>query len=156
MWILGLKGLRVGAIKVKTTGTFLSNLARAILRVAAKLDLPTPKKKLMQSKSILALWACTADQSNGKKTPYWRARSYQDKTGNEFASFKIVTNFLYLSCPSRLISSRAEKCFCTTLLITSWKGSILFRHEFSKGVTIHIPCDSIRFRLCKCFLIVIT
>ena len=76
MWIFGLKGLRVGAIKVKTTGTFLSNLARAILRVAAKLDLPTPTKKLMQSKTILALWACTADQSNGKKAPYWRARSY--------------------------------------------------------------------------------
>ena len=57
----------MGAIKVKTTGTFLSNLARAILRVAAKLDLPTPTKKLMQSKTILALWACTADQSNGKK-----------------------------------------------------------------------------------------
>ena len=55
MWIFGLKGLRVGAIKVKTTGTFLSNLARAILRVAAKLDLPTPMKKLMQSKTILAL-----------------------------------------------------------------------------------------------------
>ena len=47
MWILGLKGLRVGAIKVKTTGTFLSNLARAILRLAAKLDLPTPTKKMM-------------------------------------------------------------------------------------------------------------
>jgi len=43
----GCKGLRVDAIKVKTTGTFLSNLARAILRVAAKLDLPTPTKKLM-------------------------------------------------------------------------------------------------------------
>ena len=37
----------VCAIKVKTTGTFLSNLARAILRVAAKLDLPTPSKKMM-------------------------------------------------------------------------------------------------------------
>ena len=47
MWILGLKGLRVGAIKVKITGTFLSNLARAILRVAAKLDLPTPTKKIV-------------------------------------------------------------------------------------------------------------
>ena len=47
MWILGLRGLRVGVIKVKTTGTFLSNLARAILRVAAKLDLPTPTKKMM-------------------------------------------------------------------------------------------------------------
>ena len=45
----------LGAWRVKSgcyqsqnrTGTFLSNLARAILRVAAKLDLPTPTKKLM-------------------------------------------------------------------------------------------------------------